>query len=336
MNELMIVVDTFHIAMAFTHDIDMRIVPGKSLGDFSLGDSLWNVLERMRARKLESGIRRDDGAVGSGSECFSSSSAGLGLMCCAKDPTSPVIVDVPPGIKLVFPYTPAPHQQILQIITVHLRHNDVRPSQPSRLQTLNISYENKHLATIGSQHESKTPLTRGKISQIFGPAFTRRPGTPSAKPSADRSSPSREPDIRYPGIVFSTDQLHGDVIGDVAVVAAGQEESAEMRRFVDQLRGATTEQGWPTLEWIDRQALVGTITLCEIIVSLSYIPVSQGSLVLSICSHIKASSCTSPTENQATNQPAHTASTWEKQRNKTCCVILDHQLGDIGKRRIGS
>jgi hypothetical protein len=43
---------------------------------------------------------------------------------------------------------------------------------------------------------------------------------------------------------------------------------------------------------------------------------------LSICSHIKASSCTSPTENQATNQPAHTASTWEKQRNKTCCVIL--------------
>lgn len=54
----MIVVDTFHIidghiAMAFTHDIGMRIVPGTSLGDFTLGDSLWNVLERMRARKLE-------------------------------------------------------------------------------------------------------------------------------------------------------------------------------------------------------------------------------------------------------------------------------------------
>lgn len=41
------------LTMAFTHDIDMRIVPGRSLGDFTLGDSLWNVLERMRARKLE-------------------------------------------------------------------------------------------------------------------------------------------------------------------------------------------------------------------------------------------------------------------------------------------
>lgn len=165
---------------------------------------------------------------------------------------------------------------MLQIITVHLRNNDVRPSQASRLQMLNISYENKHLTTIGSQHESKTPLTRGKISQIFGPAFIRRPGTPStAKPSADRASPSREPDIRYPGIIFSTDLLHGDVIGDVAVIAAGQEESVEMRRFVNQLRGGTTEQGWQTLQWDDRQALVGTITLCEIMVSLPYIPVSQ-------------------------------------------------------------
>lgn len=39
--------------MAFTYHTDIRIVPGKSLGEFTLGDSLWHVLERMRARKLE-------------------------------------------------------------------------------------------------------------------------------------------------------------------------------------------------------------------------------------------------------------------------------------------
>jgi hypothetical protein len=197
-----------------------------------------------------------------------------------KDPRSPVIIDVPLGIKLVFPYTPPPHQQILQIITVQLRNNGVHPSQPSRLQTLSISYDNKHLATDGTQHESKAPLTRGKVAQIFGPAFTRRPGTPSTvKPTADRSSPSREPDIRYPGIIFSTDPLHVDVIGSVAVVAAGQEESMEMRRFVEQLRGALTEHAWPALEWDDRQALAETITLCEILVSWSCVLLPQRHLI---------------------------------------------------------
>lgn len=239
-----------------------------------------------------------------------------------------MVIDIPPGMQLVFPYTAAPHQQVLRIITLHLR-NHARPGQPARLQGINIMYEGKQLTTIDSRHEGTRPLTRGKVIQLFGPTFSRRP---SPQPN-DRSSPAREHDIRYPGIIFTTDSnSQGEPVVSLALVPAGQEESTETRRFVEMVNGSPGKEPWPLVKWDERDASAGTVTLCEIIVRCpSNAPFPN---VDPSRSHIKESPSTSPPAHP--HQAQYTASTWAKRRRRISYATSARLRGGIGRRMIGS
>ncbi|KAJ9101901.1 hypothetical protein QFC21_003241 [Naganishia friedmannii] len=263
--------------MAVMHDTDLHLVPGRSVGEFQLGDSLWHVLETMRANKVRYG--------------------GTSVRWDREDPTSPVIVDVPPGIRLVFPHTNSPHQQLLQLIALQLdstatsdsKHDGDSPTTPIPWRSaypgsLKLIYDNKHFATINSskqtQQSEKERLTRSKITQFFGTTFSRRSPAPTSSmavagkaPSSNRSSPlpMREAEIRYPSIVF---QLHPttdgvEAVDAIIVVPPGREESVQPGRVWEVLDGRMQNRGisgWDAFAAISGEevGLQGTIAWCEI------------------------------------------------------------------------
>ncbi|KAJ9116847.1 hypothetical protein QFC22_004504 [Naganishia vaughanmartiniae] len=267
--------------MAIIRDTDLHLVPGELVGEFHLGDSLWHVLEMMRTDKVRYG--------------------GTSVRWDREDPTSPVIVDVPPGIRLVFPRTSSPHQQLLQLIAIQLdgtqaasspvyphSSNNASPAPKSAYPgALRLMYDDKHLTTINSPSTRRQPekeqLTRSKITQVFGTTFSRRspvPGSSSSAaagkggPSSNRSSPllARETEIRYPGVVFQLySTVHGVEAGNaIVVVPPGREESVNPGRVWEVLDGTVKERAgagkWDAFAAVSEKevGLHGTIASCEI------------------------------------------------------------------------
>ena len=220
-----------------------------------------------------------------------------------KDPTSPVIVDVSPGIRLVFPYTKIPHQQSLQLIAIQLDSNCTpeRSKEGAATTTntlrkamypgaLKLMYDDKHLATINSpsgRQPEKGQLTRSRVTQVFGTTFSRRShassdssskASSSSNRTAQRASPllAREAEIRYPGVVFQLNAMvHGvESVNAVIVVPPGREDSIRAGRVLEVLDGTVKEDEDTGTIWDafmtasgEEVRLHGTIASCEIRVS---------------------------------------------------------------------
>lgn len=177
-----------------------------------------------------------------------------------------MIVDVPPGISLIFPQTAAPYPQLLQLIV--LRLGPASEASSSRTGTsgkgIGIEYAGKQLTTVPSSGGPTTPLTRSQVTQRFGPSFTRRTDTPSGGPSSSRMSPvnGRESEIKYPGLIFSMDPTEGDLVEGITLVPHGTEDTPDVQRFMTRLReeGRGTWGRWNNVGG----ELDGKIMSCEI------------------------------------------------------------------------
>ena len=164
-----------------------------------------------------------------------------------------MIVDTEEGVSLVFPQTESPHLQLLQLIVLRLGSDDVDATKsPSSRRTTEVAYNGKTL--IGSL--ARTGLTRGTITQRFGPSFARR-GEPSSIPSG---AAGWDEQVSYPGAIFTMD-AEGDTVQSIAVVATGKEEEPAVRTYISRVRGGEGPWGvWHS----PGKGLEGTITHCEI------------------------------------------------------------------------
>lgn len=172
-------------------------------------------------------------------------------------------MDLQHGIRLIFPQTGPPYRQVLGCISVRLNSpiapSSDRPKGSGRRTS--VEYAGKHFLDIGTP----SSLTRSKVSQHFGPCFA--PRSNSQQPASARKSPTKEQEIKYPGIVFHVDDDAGDVVEGFTLVPMGLEGSEVARRVVEKLRnGGNGEWG----VWDEEvRGPEGTITHCEIHVRLS-------------------------------------------------------------------
>lgn len=177
-----------------------------------------------------------------------------------KDLESPLIVDTPEGVSLVFPQTESPHHQILQLIVLRLGSDDVDGAKsPSSRRTTEVT----HNATTLIGSEPHAGLTRGTITQRFGPSFARR-GEPS---SVSSRTTGRDEQVSYPGMIFTMD-AEGDIVRSLVVVARDKEEDPIVRTHITRLRGG--EGPWGVWQGPGK-GLEGTITHCEIHVCRSFL-----------------------------------------------------------------
>ena len=166
-----------------------------------------------------------------------------------------MIVDAPEGMSLVFPQTGPPYHQLLQLMVLQLGPDD-REENPSRRAT-EVVYDGKTL--IGSDVPSR--LTRGTITQRFGPSFARREQRSS---SAASRMTAHEGQVTYPGVIFSTKAEEEDVVRSIAVVARGKEEELFVRTYMERLSGGKGPwEVWKSPE----KGVEGSIAYCEIHVS---------------------------------------------------------------------
>ncbi|GHJ86547.1 hypothetical protein NliqN6_2949 [Naganishia liquefaciens] len=212
------------------HDV-LTLIPGTALGSYTLGVTLWHVLETLRARG-------DERAVS--------------VRWDREDPKSPVIVDAPEGVSLVFPQTGPPYHQLLHLMVLQLGPDD-REKNSSRRAT-EVVYDGGTL--IGSDVPSR--LTRGTITQRFGPSFARREQRSS---SAASRMTAHEGQVTYPGVIFSTKAEEEDVVRSIAVVARGKEEELFVRTYMERLSGGKGPwEVWKSPE----KGVEGSIAYCEI------------------------------------------------------------------------
>ncbi|ORY33951.1 hypothetical protein BCR39DRAFT_230785 [Naematelia encephala] len=113
-----------------------EVVPGKSVGDFQLGDSLWHVLDLLRTQKT----RYPKIEVSWDPDNAHKSAVTIHLQ----------------NITLVFP--PSPHQT-LQVISLPNLASTVLPVG------LTLAYENDTLLS------PSRPLTRARVGKILGPTY---------------------------------------------------------------------------------------------------------------------------------------------------------------------